>query len=353
MSTGDHQSERISGRRPLRLGQPAREPYSWADYDLILGPVGGNRVHHRHRVRACQPVRAGQRGQVDFEAGTDRLEMRRRARAILDRRGGVERHGPVESRRRSDSDRHHPLTSQPEQVRPCSTSCESDVPQRCARSFGGSHRRMRASSLSILRTSPKLEGTPRAAANPLALLEQVRRDRHQFADLLSAEVHAGCGCRRPMNLSSGVTERIGNTCSQVKFGWRSVEAVPNVCMARDGLPAWRSRRRCRRVSSSLRRSTPAAQYGRWRRWPVALLVRCATPPGAVTCHARPGECRNPGTLGHREWLAAELREDQHSFSWIASQLGCSVDEVRSAATRFGLEAPTRRVRFPLLATPTG
>ena len=54
-------------------------------------------------------------------------------------------------------------------------------------------------------------------------------------------------------------------------------------------------------------------------------------------------------LDDRDWLTVELREHQHSFSSIANQLGCSTDDVRSAATTFGLEAPARRVRFPLLA----
>ena len=89
---------------------------------------------------------------------------------------------------------------------------------------------------------------------------------------------------------------------------------------------------------------------------VAALAGCT--PRAVRYAARRGDLLVPQTrrrakirarLDDREWLAAELREHQRSFSSIANQLGCSTDEVRSAATVFGLEAPAQRVRFPLLA----
>jgi len=89
---------------------------------------------------------------------------------------------------------------------------------------------------------------------------------------------------------------------------------------------------------------------------VAALAGCT--PRAVRYAARRGHVLMPqarrraeiwARLDDPDWLTVELREHQHSFTSIANQLGCSTDDVRSAATTFGLEAPpTRRVRFPLL-----
>ena len=136
-----------------------------------------------------------------------------------------------------------------------------------------------------------------------------------------------------------------------QIGWRSVEAVPNGCTARDGLPAWRGRRRCRRLSSSRRRSTPAAQYGRWRRWPVALLVLCATPPGAVTCWCRrPGDAPKSGRAwttengSRRSCESTNARSARSPTSSVAQPRRCVQRPPRSDSRR-----PRERVRFPLLA----